>query len=267
MDNGIETKRFDDFGFDCDLDHTNPTTPTFTEKTLQIPGRRGLWNFGNEIGTKAFNFNLTSHDRSYDRVQVNLNKLNAFLFDEFGQARELKVIFDYEVDKYILMKASSHLSPERAQFEKTLPISFMAYKPNKQFVAESDEVTWDSDVIPITSDISWLSGISDFVVTKAETIEIVNDGNQIAQPTILIRGTANSLTFMLNGERFSFGSITMPIEIEAEKYLVYVNGIENITAMTGKLDKLYLKPGINNIVVEGEALNLTMSVIFRNQYL
>jgi phage-related protein len=240
-------------------------TPNFERKILSIPGRVGLWDFGTEIKEKPIAFPLGIIEMNRMDLQSKLNDFIAFLFDPFGQPREIKIVYDYEPDKYYMAKCSSPITPEDMIRARKFVLPFVANYPYKQFVAQSDEISWDSD-IPIMSDITWLYGVNNLEIKAPQTIEVINDGNLVARPKILISGSASSLTLTLNGESFSFGAISQPIEIDAYGYTVKVNDVESITAMTGRLEKLYLLPGSNSIVIDGSSLNITMTIQFRNQY-
>lgn len=257
--------RFEDFGLIQEEGHDHPPTPNFNRKTIHIPGRTGTWEFGSEIREKPFNIPLGTLGRDRIKLQQQLNDFVAFLFDDFGQPREFKIVYDYEPDKYYIVKVREQFNPQRVRPFTRFTLPLVANYPYKQFIVQSDEVSWDSD-IPIMSDITWLYGLDDFEIKGPQTIEVQNDGNLIVRPKISISGSAESLTLTLNGESFSFGQINQPIEIDTERYLVKVNGVEKLNAMTGKLDKLYLLPGTNQIDITGSRLNLTMSIKFRNQY-
>lgn len=257
--------RFEDFGFICELGNEDPLTPIFERKTLAIPGKVGVWDFGVEIREKHFSFPLRIFEKFWPEREHKFNEFKNFWFDEFGQPREVKMVRDYEPDKFYMVKIVEQILPERLDDEGVFTLPLIANYPYKQFIAQSDEVTWDSD-IPIISDITWLYGLDAFAIKSPQTVDVQNDGNLIVRPIILISGIANNLTLTLNGESFSFGQISQPIEIDAEKYLVKVNGIEKLNAMTGNMKYLYLSPGNNKIRIDGSGLDLTMTIKFRNHY-
>ena len=260
-----EKYRFEDFGLICEVGHEHPLTPVFERKTLAIPGRAGLWDFGTEIREKPFNFPMGIIDMDRMELQNKLNLFNDFLFDPFGQPRVIKIVFDYEPDKFYLVKCRETISPERIIHAGRFTLPFVADNPYKQFIVQSDEIKWESD-IPIISDITWFSGEDNFEIKSPQTIEVRNDGNLIVRPRVLINGTATSLTLTLNGESFSFGSISKQIELNADFYVVKVNGLERLTTMTGNLEKFYLMPGTNQIVFNGSNLDLQITFEFYNRY-
>lgn len=257
--------RLSDFGLVQEEGHNHPPVPFIQRKTLHIPGKKGVWDFGTEIREKHFNIPLATQGRNLTELQHQLNQFVEFLYDEYGEPRLFKLVFDYEPDKFYLVKVSTQFEVERLKPFSRFVLPLVANYPYKQFIAESNEVIWDSD-IPIISDITWLYGLDDFVIKSPQTIDVQNDGNLIVRPVIIISGTANTLSLAINGESFSFGQISQPIEIDAEKYLVKVNGIEKLNAMTGNMKYLYLSPGNNKIRIDGSGLDLTMTIKFRNHY-
>lgn len=257
--------RLEDFGLICEVGHENPMTPNIERKTLAIPGKVGLWDFGTEIKEKNFNYPIGLIEMDRMELQQKLNQFVDFLFDPFGQPRTIKIVFDYEPDKFYMVKCRETISPERIINAGRFNLPFVADYPYKQFIVPSDEITWDSDV-PIVSDITWLFGDNDFEIKDPQTIEVRNEGSLVVRPKVLINGSASSLTLTLNGESFSFGSISQPIEIDSAFYVVKVNGTEKLTAMTGNLEKIFLMPGTNQIVINGSNLNLQITFEFNNQY-
>lgn len=252
-----------EFGLIFLQDHYHPMTPGIRNKTLAIPGMSGEWDFGSERGPKPFNlpFGIIEYDR-YEK-QRKLRNFVSFLFDVYGQPRPMKLIFDYEPDKFNMVKLASKIDPQRLIHAAEFDLPLIAHYPDAEFIVPTDEIGWDSD-IPFTSDIS-LDGEYVFDITGPKTLNIINDGTLVVKPTILITGTANSLSLTINGESFSFGSISTPIEIQ--KYLVKVNGVSSLSAMTGKIENLNLLPGDNVVQIDGINLNLNIRFKFNYQYI
>lgn len=255
----------DYFGLVFLKDHYHPLTPEMRNKTMVIPGMSGEWDFGSERGPKPFNlpFEMIEYDL-YER-QRKLNTLVAFLFDDYGKPREIKLTFDYEPDKFYFVKLAAKVDLERMLSTARFIIPFIAHKPEKKFMVTTDEIDWDSD-IPFTADIS-LDAQYEYSITSAQTLNIINDGHLAVRPTILINGTADSLSLSMNGQTFSFGAISTPIEIIAEKYIVKVNGVSSLSAMTGKIEEMILLPGDNSVSVSGTNLNLSLAFRFNHQYI
>lgn len=131
----LDGKNIAEFGFEVEPGHEDPITPVFEHKTIHIPGRVGMWDFGSEIKERPFSFNLKIHERFHDRIQQAYNELVAFLFDEYGKPREIKIIREYEPDKFMMAKVLQQLMPERLTDEGMLVLPFVAYDPYKYATA------------------------------------------------------------------------------------------------------------------------------------
>jgi predicted phage tail component-like protein len=260
----LDDKYFSDFGPIKEVvGHSNPATPEFTQKTVSIPGRPGVWDFGHEIGTRSFEIPLKYlvNDK-YERQRI-LNDLVAFLFDEYGKPKTRKLYFDYEPDKYYNVKLATQIDPERLLFTNSFSLQFKADNPYKNFMLPSDEIVWGAD-IPFMSDILLDTGGSIGTITSSRTISILNQGN-IAKPlSITIQGSGTNVRFIKGNKSFSLGTFSnKTIVIDGDAYSVYVNGVETFSALTG--DFLTLNTGVNNIRISGTGLNfnLTESLIYQ----
>lgn len=261
----IDDKYFSDFGPVREVvGHRNPATPEFTQKSVSIPGRAGVWDFGHEIGTRSFNVPLKyeTNDK-YERQRI-LNDLVAFLFDQYGKPKARKLYFDYEPDKYYTVKLASPIDPERLMFTNTFTLQFKADNPYKNFMLPSNEIVWGAD-IPFMSDILLDTGGSLGTITTAQTISINNQGT-IAKPlSITIQGSGTNVTFSKGSQSFSLGTFSnKTIVIDGETYSVFVDGEETLSALTG--DFITLNTGVNNIQISGTGLNITLTESLTYQY-
>src|SRR5699024_4439312 len=138
-------QRLEDFGLIAEIGHENPITSKIESKTLPIPGRAGLWDFGSEIKEKEISIPVAcvGHDRI--NLQQKLNDFVAFLFDEFGKPREIKVVFDYEKEKFYTVKLAEQLNPERIIHLGRFVLSLVAYDPYKYASANQYDKTYRYD--------------------------------------------------------------------------------------------------------------------------
>lgn len=257
--------RFEDFGFDVEPGNTDPMTPVFEHKTKHISGRPGLWGFGSETKEKSFAFPLKIQDVFYDEMQWRFNELVAFLFDAYGKPREIKIVRDYEPDKYYMVKLASQMIPNLSIQEGTVTIPFVAFDPHKYLHVQNHEIHWDSETA--TFDDSWdIETVSayDIPITSPQTVETYVNGLALI-PTVLITGSGNNVTFSANGKSFSLSNFSNDeIEIRGKGYRVLVNGADDLDFMTG--DYLYLMPGLNQVEISGDNLNFTLSIVFQDKY-
>src|SRR5690625_1439788 len=249
--------RLEDFGFKAYMEHDHEATPEIRRNTIPIPGMPGSWNFGSEIGERHFNIPLkvTDHDRI--TLQHKQNAFVAFLFDEFGKPRPIKMTFDYEPDKHYVVELSSSISPNNAiHFFRTMGLPLVASNPYRYSNVHADEVTWGSTDITFESD--YLFGhTNDFAgspikVTRPQTLNITNSG-LVVTPIIEIDGTANNLTLSSNGHSFTLPNFSnTKWVIDFEKYVVFRNGQDTMI----QIRDFKLLQGNNSISVNGNNINI-----------
>ncbi len=262
----LDDYTFEDFGYKERFGETNPSTPEIEEKFISIPGRPGRISFGTEIGVKQFKIPLMLIEKSEYERQQRRNNFVAFLFDAYRQPRTFKLIFDYEPDKFYWVKVGSQLTPEMLYQMDQIELTLIANDPTKYSVSKSEEITWENDVIPIYSDILWMTGEGVHTVTSPSTIEIVNNGTLAQLASFTISGTGTNVGFSCNGKSFSLGTFTnTTFEIDGKTYSVKKNGIDVFSALSG--DFIELLPGVNNVQITGSDLNLTISENLRYAYM
>ena len=261
----LDGKHISEFGFEVEPGHDDPITPNFEHKTLAIPGRPGAWYFGSEIKERPFSFPLVIHDRFYDNMQRAYNRLVAFLFDKFGKPREIKIVREYEPDKFIKARVLQQMLPERLTEEGKVVLPFIAYDPYKYSNVYADEVTWGSEVI--TFEYNYLLGHEStggaVKITGPQTINITVDGLAV-QPIFEISGTGVNLSISANGYSFDL-PIFVDIDwiIDFEKYIVYRNGQETML----DIKEFYLMPGNNQVQIKGDIIDINLRIKFRDKYL
>lgn len=266
MPTKLDNYTFEDLGHIEEFGHVHPSTPEFSDKTISIPGRPGLLSFGTQIGAKQFTFPLKVFVRDRFERQRRKNNFVAFLFDAYRQPRTFKLTLDYEPDKYYLAKVGGQITPEMLAVMDQFELTVVANDPDKYFVSKSDEITWENDVIPIYSDILWMTGEGVHTVNNPTTIEVINNGTLAQRASFTISGTGTNVGFSCNGKSFSLGTFTnTTFEIDGKTYSVKKNGVDSFSALTGKF--IDLLPGINNVQINGSNLNLTISENLRYAYM
>ena len=257
---------FADFGLIEEFGHVHPSTPEFQEQTLAIPGRRGLLGFGSQVGAKQFSLPVKVFVRDRYERQRRKNQFVAFLFDGYGQPKEFKLSFDYEQDKYYLVKVSSQFTPEMLFQMDQFDLPLVAHEPTKYFLVNSDEIRMNSH-IPIRSHVR--PARHSFAVSSNQTIQLVNDGSLALRPRITISGTASSITIKntRTNQSFKMSNIlsNKSIIVEGKTYMVTEGGADTFSKLVG--DFIDLLPGVNNLTISGEDMNLTISFKYQFQYM
>lgn len=250
------------FGLKFGKGHSHPA-PNLREKTLVIPGKKGVWDLGTEMGVRDFSLPLAFVEQDRAALQYRIRKFMSFLFDPYGKAREIKLIFDYEPDKFYMVKYSGQINPDRLLGLGKFDLPLVANNPVAKFIVPSDELTMDSD-IPIMSDLLWDTGFSNRQITNPQTFTIINNGTLAILFAFNMNGSGDNVTFTANGKIMTFGSFTNKSIEVTENYIVKVDGVSNLTSTNGVF--LELLPGVNEIYVSGTNLNLTISESLTYEY-
>jgi predicted phage tail component-like protein len=251
------------FGLKVRRAHSHPA-PSTREKTIVIPGKNGVWDFGAEMDVRTFNLPLAFVEVDRIALQKRIREFVSFLFDHYGKPRDIKLIFDYEPDKYYMVRYSGQINPERligiGQFE--LPLK--ANDPIAKFVIPSDEIIMDSD-IPIMSDLLWDTGFSNRQITSPQTFMVINNGSLVILFAFKAVGSGTDVALSANGKTMTLGTFTNKVYEVTDNYTVKVDGVTNLTSTNGVF--LELMPGLNEINVTGSNLNLTISESLTYKYI
>lgn len=266
MDNGLEICRWEDLGLRPLYDHNNPTQASFSHKSLHIPGRSGALDFGAEIeaktGIEVPVYALVKNELETTQI---INKFNRFFFDEFKQPRFIKVIFDYDPNKYVWFKVADNFVPNRAKLLKKFSVPFIQHDDNKYSIAEAKEIVWGSQKIDFKADYflgNTGSGADKRKITANTTLNPFLEGLAL-QPYFEINGTATNLKISCAGRTLNIGTFSnKKIEVDTENDLIYENGVESDFG----LGEFYFAPG-QSVSITGSNMNFEMTVHYRDIYM
>lgn len=265
IDGAVE-KRLEDFGLFALKGHGHPMMPTFENKTKAIPGKSGLWNFGAEIGEKVHTLPIGIIENDRIELQRKLNDFAAFLFDSYGKPKLLKLIYDYEPDKFYTVRLAESITPDRiTRTDAEIETVFLSEDPYKYSTVYSDEITWGSETITFGS--FYLLGhenpSADMVITAAGDVGVTVIG-QVIKPIITITGSATNLVITANDKNITVGTFTDKTwVIECDKYISYLNGTETMIDM----GNFVLTTGDNTVSFAGTGINITVEIRFRDKWL
>ena len=256
--------RLEDFGLAALVGHENPLTPVFENNSMHVAGRPGMCNFGTEVKEKSGTIPIAIIEYDEQEKQRKLNDFVAFLFDDFGKPRPIKVVYDYEPDKHITLWCGQ-LSVERLVNAAKFELPVVAYDPYKKLNFTNDKLHWDSEIVTMDDSYSINSTfVLDELITNNKTVETYVNGLAL-RPDTLINGTGNNVTFSVNGKSFTLNNFTNAnFVIRGSDYTCFKNDVENLTEMTG--DHLTLLPGNNVVKITGTNMNFNLSVKVRDQY-
>lgn len=256
--------RLQDFGYRALLDHEHQSIPNIRRKSLTIPGMPGRWDFGTEIDERNFSIPMKALDHDELELQRKTNDINAFMLDEFGNPRPVKMTFDYEPDKYYTVKLDGDIIPVREKHSYSFLLPLAAYDPYKYSNTFADEVYWGSEVI--TFEYNYLlgrEGVHGSVkVTGAQTLSVPVDGLAV-QPIFEINGTANNLTISCGTYSFILPNFTnVNWIIDFEKYVVFKNGKDTMI----EIRDFYLMPDNNQVKITGSNINIDIRIKYRDKF-
>ncbi|WP_163526611.1 phage tail domain-containing protein [Halobacillus ihumii] len=260
--------------FDIELleNHQNPMSAPTREKTLKIPGRKGVLSFGTETDPKPLNLPLGILPQA-NKIGLHrkIEAFDRFISDDWGNPREMKLVYDYNPDKYYMIKKVGEIPIERFVTMGSFELPIIAHDPQAKLIVENHEISWDSTELTYDSSVSMdhYSPGTNIPVTAPTSIDYYVNGYAV-RPTIIIEGSADSLTVSANGQSFSLGSFTnTKYEVIGQDYTIKKNNTQNGMPDLKKdsiNDHLELLPGDNTVNVDGSGLDITFSLIFRDQY-
>jgi predicted phage tail component-like protein len=261
-------KTFEELNLKIHNDYQHPAAPDTRDYIVQIPGKAGAWDFGADMGVRPFSLPCTLIEKTPAARDKAIRDVTAHLFDSRGKPKTMKLIFEEEPEKWYMVRYFGNLPISRiigiGQF--TLPLT--AFDPYAELIVENHEISWDSTELSYDSSVSmdhYSPGIN-ISVTEPTTIDYYVDGYAI-RPTIIIEGSASSLTVSANGRSFSLDAFTdQTYEIDGEDYTV-IKGVDLNGFADFAGDFIELLPTDNTVTIDGSGIDITFSLIFRDQYL
>lgn len=264
IDNGEETRTLESFGFRELADHDNPVTSDYTSKMIHVPGQIGQWDFGEEIESKSFSVPCKGIFKNEKESQRALDRLLIFLFSPDRTPRKLKIIYDYDDDKFIHAKVRSNFSPNRKSILKGVDIPFLSSDPKRYSRFANDEVTWGSTIIDFTFPYTLgHEGLRNNIqVSGATNLDIKVDGFNL-KPIIQLSGTGTNVVISNKGQVIRIPSfVGSTIVIDCQKYTMTKNGVVGFL----DFDDFILYRGDNRVAITGTNLNLKLSITYRDEY-
>jgi predicted phage tail component-like protein len=237
--------------------------PETRQDTLTIPDRHGAIVFDSYLEPRRlFPQVLIPSQATLNDVQGIVRKVSSLLVDEYGKPKDVKVIYDYEPDKYYIARLTGYISVDRIAKAGIFLIPLYAYDPMAKFMVEAHEIDWNSDV-PIDADVWIDTGLGVHTITSPQTIDMVISGNNALRFSGIIEGSGTNVTVSANGKTFSLGTFTnAKWEIKGEDFSVFKNGVYTLP----DTNFIELMPGNNLVTVSGTNLNLTLTEKNRYQY-
>lgn len=267
----LDGKNISEFGFEVEPGHEDPITPNMERKTIAIPGRAGLWDFGTEIREKPFSFPIKIMDRFHDNMQQAYNELVAFLFDQYGQPREIKMVREYEPDKFYMVKVVQQMIPERLTDEGTLVLPLVAdegykfalaneYDPKENYVYDQDYQYDIGLMYDNPTSFQWIydrhySGINNY--SSLNTDFMIEINGTVSNP---------SVTNLVTNQKLTLPSISNgKLVIDGKRFVVIKSGQDILEG--SNYNFFHIQPGEVGFLFEGENPNATVTYRWLHKFM
>jgi predicted phage tail component-like protein len=235
--------------------------PPISSKLLTIHGRPGAYDFGTQAGVRQISVPVTLIDTN---LRDKVNDIAAWLRPIGDNPQPL--IFDDEPDKYYdaRLVGGSALTELVTLGQTTL--TFECADPAKYSLFTNAGITWGNEVITFQADyLLGATGGGSRTFAATGTYEVAYSGNDPTRPTITVEGSASSFSMSVGGQSFSLPAFTDATwTIDGADYSVKKNGTYSLVSITG--DFLTIEHGINAMEIDGEGLDVSVSIVFRDKY-
>lgn len=267
---GVHLER--DLGLHLLADSEETMIPQVRQDSVEIPGRHGEIVFDSYLESRRlFPTVLIPSQATLTDVQNILRKVSSLLLDRYGRPKDVKVIYDYEPEKYYICRLNGYLSPERvARTGKFLiplyandPFAYApmaAYDPKTKQNYNS-EIQYDAgNKYPNTAEFNWIykkhySGLSNYSYYATDLILTIQ--GTVASPTIthLETGTKIKLPTINNGS----------IEVDSSNFTIKVNGMVDLTNTNAAF--IELVEGSNSLLFESSSPNAKVTFNWKHKFI
>ncbi|OAS21132.1 distal tail protein Dit [Paenibacillus oryzisoli] len=270
-----------------------PVLPDTVDRTLGIPGRNGLWDFGADLNARQFNLECVILRTNSTTLQQQVSTLAAFLLDQYAKPRTLELVFDNQPDRTYYVRYSGSLAIDRVvgRGQFTLPLvafdlyayadlDFMdeeylydtdldydsgLYYPNSRMVQDYSFVS-PGMVVIVGEERKW----SGFVWAYPEQYSTLMNYSAMFTPMIMrISGTVTNptITNVVNGQSMTIATTitNQTLVIDCTKYTVKIDGVNALEYVTG--DILGLAPGENQFLFTGTNPNASITYQWRHKFI
>ncbi|MNL25722.1 Phage tail protein [compost metagenome] len=158
-----------------------PGLPGTVDRTLSIPGRNGLWDYGADMGARSFTIDCAFITQDSFELQNAIATLSAHLIDSFGKPRTLELKFRERPNQTFIVRFMGSLDIERIMGLGKFSIPLTAFDPFAYGPEQLQELSINS---------------------SPTTINIQSSGNVRTTPEIIVtnQGTNTLQRFKISNE-------------------------------------------------------------------
>lgn len=254
-----------DLGFFVLQDGDIHPSPNFVNKTVKIPGMAGEHHLGTEINPRPHTIPLGVLEDSQLESQNKFRKFFEVALDEYGKPKPMKMIYDYEPDKYYTVWLDGEFSPIRSFALINGPVNLVSYDPFAYSIVSADELTWGNEVITFESYyLLGHEGTAGMIeVTENTSFNLSVDGYAV-KPIIEINGSADDLTVSVGNQSFSLPKFNGEWKIDSSMFTALYNGQNAFNDYQG--DFITLSQGTNEMKINGSNMDLSIRVKYEDRY-
>lgn len=289
-------------GFRILEDSLDPILPQTEDRTLSIPGKNGLYDFGADYFQKEFIFSCAFVDDGTDftapsasELQRMVRRLSAFLTNSQGKPQNLKLIFTREPDKHYTVRLSGKLDVQRIIQSSigTFSLPLIAFDPHAYALIEAYDVAYlydtgflyntgliypnartvqdwsflaPSTIVPIGSPRIWAG----FVWNYATHFSSQHNYGTVETPLIVrISGnvTNPTITNNTNGGTMTIATtlVNQTLLVDGKRKIVTIDGVNALQYLTG--DFVSMDVGENLFTFTGTAPYATVTYQWLNKFI
>lgn len=210
----LDGKALIDFKIIAKSGHSHPSTPSFYEKTIEIPEMDGLYYISTKNGVKKFGFPMAVNEKDRPDSQKILRYFIDFFHDKRGKKRLVKMSFDYEPEKYYHVRLSAAVQPTRDYKIWEFDLDLTAYDPWAYALATaydpSDAEDYDTET-EYDTEVEYINQTYTPFVNEKQYVGIYNYSPYNTPFSFVIEGavTNPSITNTTTGEKMTFDGLTL----------------------------------------------------------
>jgi phage-related protein len=144
------------YNLKCELNHDHPALPGTRDYTEEIPGMHGAYDYGADMGVRTFHLPMKLQSvNSNNQLALAMREFIKILVDSTGRPKTVKLSFEYEPEKWYMVRYSGSLPLQRLIHRGlfTLPLTAFVPYAYAESTAYSDnplKVVWNTNGMVVT---------------------------------------------------------------------------------------------------------------------
>jgi len=252
-------------GFKVMIDTEEPILPSTVDRTLAIPGKRGVYDFGSDVSFRLFEISCAIL-KSGVQLQQTLSSIAKALTDNDGNPKWVELTFDNDPLKVFEVRYMGNLRINRMSNISTFKLPLMAREPYSRFKYNATSFNLQDFDITLDAGDFPLGSAYTYAVTNTQNVTINNFGDVSILPLVQVTGTFSTFTLSANNKTLTYSQAisNQTLNIDNEKMQIYISTTNKLNQSTGSF--VHLVPGNNTVTIGGTGLNCSVSFIFKPKF-